>query len=159
MTGQKTVVHKAGAPGQAFWMLGGLYEVLLSSEESNGAATIMQMTVPAGMGPPAHTHPGTETVYVVEGTLNYNIDGEQIEAGPGSLFYIPEGTVECFQPTTTVRLLITYAPGGIDKFFAEAGEVALSREVPPPPSGPPDVERLVAIGARHGMLIQPPSGA
>jgi len=159
MTEQKTVVHKPGAAGQAFWMLGGLYEVLLSSEESNGSTTIMQMTVPAGMGPPPHTHPGTETVYVLDGTLTYNIEGELIEAGPGSLFYIPEGTLEWFEPTSTVRILITYTPGGIEKFFAEAGEVALTREVPPPPSAPPDVERLVAIGARHGMLIQPPPGA
>jgi quercetin dioxygenase-like cupin family protein len=158
MAGQKTVVHKPGAAGQAFWMLGGLYEVLLSSDESNGSTTIMQMTVPAGMGPPPHTHPGTETVYVLEGTLTYNIEGELIEAGPGSLFHIPQGSLESFEPTSTVRVLVTYTPGGIEKFFAEAGEVALTRDVPPPTSSAPDVAQLVAIGARHGMLIQLPPG-
>ena len=47
----KAIVRKAGE-GDAYWMLGGLYEVKVSSEESGGAVTVMQMTVPAGMGPP-----------------------------------------------------------------------------------------------------------
>ena len=34
----QAIVHKSGE-GRAFWMLGGLYEVLLSSDESNGEAT------------------------------------------------------------------------------------------------------------------------
>ena len=39
----KAVVHKSG-DGKAYWMLGGRYEVLLPSDESDGAATITQMT-------------------------------------------------------------------------------------------------------------------
>jgi quercetin dioxygenase-like cupin family protein len=155
---EKTVVRKSGE-GKAYWMLGGLYEVLLSSDETNGATTIMQMTIPEGMGPPTHTHPGAESVYVVDGTLTYHIGGEMFEAGPGSMFHIPPDTLERFEPTSTCRVLITYSPGGIEKFFDEAGEPAPRREVPPPPSSPPDLERLVAIGARHGMQIQePPAG-
>lgn len=44
-------------------------------------------------------------------------------------------------PRTQTRVVITYEPGGMDKFFAEAGEAAQRREVPPPPSSPPDVGR------------------
>ncbi len=70
----QAIVHKSGE-GRAFWMLGGLYEVLLSSDESNGEATVMQMTMPAGMGPPAHVHRRVaETVYVVEGTLALHVE-------------------------------------------------------------------------------------
>ena len=151
----KTVVRRSGE-GQAIWMLGGLYEVLLSGDESNGAMTIVQMTIPAGMGPPPHTHPGSESVYVIDGTFTYHIGGDTVDGGPGSLFHIPAGTLEWFEPTSTVRVLITYTPGGIDKFFAEAGEPAERREIPSPPTAPPDVERLAAIGARYGMQIQPP---
>ena len=157
MGAEKAVVSRPGS-GQAFWMLGGLYEVLLSSDETNGEMTIMQMTMPAGMGPPPHTHPGTETVCVLEGTLKYHIGDRTIEGGPGSLFHVPAGTVERFEPTSDARVLVTYAPGGIERFFAEAGEVAQRREVPPAPTSAPDVERLVEIGARYGMQIQPPPG-
>jgi len=154
MGAEKAIVNPPGA-GQAFWMLGGLYEVLLSSDETNGEMTVMQMTMPAGMGPPPHIHQGPETVYVVEGTLIYHIGGEVHEGRPGSLFHIPGGTVENFEPTSTVKVLVTYRPGGIERFFAEAGERAPRREIPPPPA-PPDVERLIATAARHGLEILPP---
>jgi quercetin dioxygenase-like cupin family protein len=152
---EKTVVRNP-ASGAAYWMLGSLYEVLLSSDETGGDMTVMQMTMPAGMGPPPHTHPGSETVYVIEGTLTYHIGGELFEGHAGSLFHIPEGVVENFEPTSTCRIVVTYRPGGVERFFAEAAEPALRREVPPPPGAPPDVARLTEIGARHGMIIQLP---
>ncbi|MET7622645.1 cupin domain-containing protein [Streptomyces sp. NPDC005408] len=147
-------VRHSGA-GQAFWMLNGLYEVKASSEETNGAMTVMEMTVPVGSGPPPHTHSGTESVYVIEGTLRYHIAGETVEGGPGSFFHILEGTLERFEPTSTARILVTYTPGGIEKFFAEAGEPAQRRELPPPSDTLPDVDRLIEIGKRHGLQMQP----
>jgi quercetin dioxygenase-like cupin family protein len=153
-----SVVRKPGE-GNAFWMLGGLYEVKAASAETGGALTAMEMTIPAGMGPPPHTHPGTESVYVLEGTVRYHIGDETIEGGPGSFFHIPEGVVENFEPTSDVRVLVLYTPGGIDEFFAEAGEPAERREVPPAPAEPPDIERLIAIGEKHGMQIRPPAPA
>ena len=154
----ESVVREQGE-GKAFWMLGGLYEVKAASAETGGALTAMEMTMPAGMGPPPHTHPGTESVYVLEGTLRYHIGDETIEGGPGSFFHIPEEVVENFEPTSDVRVLVLYTPGGIDEFFAEAGEPAERRELPPAPAEPPDIERLMAIGEKHGMQIRPPAPA
>ena len=54
----ETVVRQANE-GRAFAMLGGVYEVKVSSEESDGAMTVMEMLMPAGMGPPPHRHPGS----------------------------------------------------------------------------------------------------
>jgi quercetin dioxygenase-like cupin family protein len=152
----ETVVRKPGE-GTAFWMLGGLYEVKTSSDETGGEMTIMEMTLPAGMGPPPHTHPGGETVYVLDGNLRYHIGGETFEGGPGSIFHIPQGIVENFEPLTDSKVLVVYTPGGIEKFFADAGEPAERHEVPPTPSEPPDVERLAAIGKKYGIEIQTPA--
>jgi quercetin dioxygenase-like cupin family protein len=151
-----TVVRQSGE-GKAYWMLGGLYEVKVAGSESGGAVTIMEMTMPAGMGPPPHTHPGGESVCVLEGRIRYHIDGKEHEGGPGSAFHIPAGIVENFEPLEQTRLMVVYTPGGIDEFFAEAGEPAERREIPPPPTGEPDIERLVAIGQKYGMEIRPPA--
>jgi quercetin dioxygenase-like cupin family protein len=151
----RTVVRNAGE-GEAFWMLGGLYEVKASSEETDGQATIMEMRIPEGAGPPPHTHPGGEAVYILEGTVAYHIGDETIEGGPGSFFYIPEGTWENFEPTSEIHILVIYTPGGVEKFFAEAGEPAERREIPPPLTEPPDVERIMAIGEKHGMKMRAP---
>ena len=152
----QTVVRQPGE-GEAFWMLGGLYELKVAAAESDGAMTIMEMTLPAGMGPPPHTHPGAETVYVLEGRIRYHIDGETHEGVAGSMFHIPADTLENFEPVEQTRVLVVYSPGGVEDFFAEAGEKAERRELPPAPTGPPDVERLTAIGEKYGMRISPPA--
>jgi quercetin dioxygenase-like cupin family protein len=155
---ESSVARDAGT-GKAFWMLGGMYELMVGSDETDGAMTVMEMTIPPGNGPPPHTHPGAETVCVLEGTLRYHIEGQTFEGRPGSVFRIPAGTVENFEPAgdANLRVLVTYTPGGIENFFAEAGEVAKTHELPPPSDTPPDLERIAAIGAKHGMNIQAPS--
>jgi quercetin dioxygenase-like cupin family protein len=150
------VIARGPGEGKAFWMLGGLYEVKAAGDETGGALTAMEMTMPAGMGPPPHVHSGGESVYVLEGTLRYHIGDEVKEGGPGSFFYIPEGTVENFEPTSDCRILVFYTPGGMDRFFEEAAEPAARREVPPAPDGPPDVEALSAIARKHGLELRVP---
>jgi mannose-6-phosphate isomerase-like protein (cupin superfamily) len=117
------------------------------------------MTMPAGMGPPPHTHPGAESVYVIEGKIRYHIEDETFDGGPGSFFHIPAGTVENFEPVEPTRLIVVYIPGGMEAFFAEAGEPAARREIPPAPTEPPDIDRLIAIGEKHGLNIVSPAAA
>ena len=153
----KSLARPAGQ-GDAYWVLGGLYEVLASSEETGGASTIMQMTVPEGAGPPPHTHPGSESVYVLDGTVRFHVDGETHDAEAGAFFHFPAGTLETFEPTSVAKVLVIYEPGGIDRFFAEVGEAAPRRELPPPPDSPPDLEMIARIGEQYGMQFQMPPG-
>jgi len=153
----QSVVRKKG-DGKAFWMLGGLYEVRVSSEDTGGELTVMEMTIPKEGTPPPHTHPGTETVCVLEGTVRYTIADKTFDCPQGTVVSIPAGVWETFELTSnTARLLITYTPGGIEKFFEEAGEPAQRRELPPALTSPPDLDRIMAIGARHGMQMRPPA--
>ena len=141
--------------GDAYWMLGGLYEVLASAEDTEGSATVMRMTIPVGAGPLPRPHPGTESVYVVEGTARFHVNGESHDAGPGTFLHFPPGTLETFVPTSTVRLLVIYRPGGVEHFFAEAGEPAPRRRVVPPSAdAAPYLARLAEIGERYGTQIQ-----
>ena len=64
----QTVV-RARDEGDAIWMLGGRYDVKVAGDETDGAMTVVEMWTPAGMGPPPHTHPGAESVYVLEGKI------------------------------------------------------------------------------------------
>ena len=41
---------------------------------------------------PLHTHPGEEIVYVLEGTLEYEIDGKLVRVKPGDVLFVPAGT-------------------------------------------------------------------
>ena len=151
-------IARKGDEGQAVWLLGGLYEVLVSGAESGGQVTVMRMTAPAGTGAPPHTHPGEESLYVLAGEVRVHIGDEVVSATAGASFYFPAGTREFFEAVTDATVLATYLPGGVDQFFLEVGEPALSRTIPPPSDEPPDFERIITTAARYGMNIEAPPG-
>jgi quercetin dioxygenase-like cupin family protein len=41
---------------------------------------------------PMHTHPGKEIIYVIEGTLEYEIGGKKSKVKAGDVLYVPAGT-------------------------------------------------------------------
>jgi quercetin dioxygenase-like cupin family protein len=152
----QTVVSRPGE-GEALWVLGGLYEILVSSDETGNALTVIQFTIPEGAGPPPHVHDSAEMVRVLEGSARFHADGETFEAGPGTTLYFAAGVEETFEPIGQVKLMTTYAPGGMDRLFGEFGERAERREVPPPMEGPPDIERLIALGEKYGLQLRLPA--
>jgi len=43
---------------------------------------------------PRHTHPGEEIIYVLEGTLEYRIEGQATATvKPGDVLFVPAGTI------------------------------------------------------------------
>jgi steroid delta-isomerase-like uncharacterized protein len=142
--------------GTALWMLGGLYEVRLTSRETNGELSVMAMTLPPGAASPPHIHDCGETLTILEGTLRIHIGDTASDLVPGDCAYFPRGTLEWAENVSQspAKMLVTYSPGGMDEFFAEAGEPAKVRVVPPASATPPDVARLSAIAARHGLQIR-----
>jgi quercetin dioxygenase-like cupin family protein len=43
---------------------------------------------------PKHTHPGEEIIYVLEGTLEYEIGGKPpVRVKPGDVLFVPAGTI------------------------------------------------------------------
>ena len=41
---------------------------------------------------PMHTHPGEEIIYVIEGTLEYEIGGKKSTVKSGDVLFVPAGT-------------------------------------------------------------------
>ena len=46
-----------------------------------------------GYTAPRHTHPGEEIIYVLEGTLEYQIDGKSTRVKAGDVLFVPAGTI------------------------------------------------------------------
>ena len=42
---------------------------------------------------PRHTHPGEEIIYVLEGTLEYEVAGKPVTLKAGDVLFVPTGTV------------------------------------------------------------------
>ncbi len=112
---------------------------------------------------PRHLHQQEEEgFYVVDGDVTIQIGDELIEGTPGTFAFVPRGVEHAFSiQSPEAKLLLLVSPGnaGHEALFEEMGEPAAEHVVPPPPSGPPDVELLAAIGARHGTtIVGPPIG-
>ena len=122
---------------------------------------LVEAVVPPGLGAPPNHHAGeTESFYVLDGEIEFHIDGRSLRAGAGRHVPIPDGAVHAFAAVgeRPARVLILNAPGAMhERFFTELGEpVDEDRTEPAPPAGPPDLERVLAVAESTGMTILPP---
>ena len=156
------VAGKVVAPGEgkATWFLGHRLEMKVRGADTNGAwAMFEHLTAPAPLlGAPPHVHKAQdEWFYVVSGQIRCGLDREVVEAGPGSTILIPSGTVHWFENAGAEPslMLCVVSPAGLEEFFEELGEPATTRALPPPPSGPPDIARMMALSDKYGFEILP----
>jgi len=91
--------HVGPGEGRAVWVLGGqLLTYKVTAEQTGGAYSLFEGTVPPGGGAPPHIHHREdESFYVVDGEFEFSRDGETIKAGPGSLVYVPRGSLHAFE--------------------------------------------------------------
>jgi quercetin dioxygenase-like cupin family protein len=124
---------------------------LLEGQQSGGSVAVFEFDVPAGaMVAAAHSHDGyEETIYGLEGTLTWTVDGAAIDVGPGQVLCIPRGAVHQFDNTgdTDARQLAIVTPGilGPDYFRDVAAVVEAAA------GGPPDPAAIGAVMRRHGL--------
>lgn len=53
----------------------------------------MRVDFDPGYTAPRHTHPGEEIIYVLEGTLQYQIGGKPVTVKPGDTLFVPAGVI------------------------------------------------------------------
>jgi len=128
---------------------------LVEAEESAGSVAIFEFDVPAGAKVPIpHSHDAyEETIYGLEGTLAWTIDGTRIELGAGEAVCIPRGAVHHFDNIGDVdaKALAIVTPGilGPD-YFREVSSILDAAA-----GGPPDFAAVGAAMRRHGLTPAP----
>ena len=124
---------------------------LLEGDQSDGAVAVFEFEVPAGSKVAApHSHDGyEETIYGLEGTLVWTVEGDPHEVGPGEVICIPRGAVHQFANTGDLdaKALAIVTPGilGPD-YFREVAAILDSVT-----GGPPDLAAIGAVMRRHGL--------
>lgn len=100
---------------------GGYFKTLLSPEQSGGKMAILDMVLPKGAEPPPHTHDKEdETFYVLEGSLQFVINGTAHTLAPGAALFAPRQLPHYFRILTdTVRILTIITPGDLWNYFVE----------------------------------------
>ena len=124
---------------------------LLEGKQSDGSVAMFEFDVPAGSKvAAAHSHDGfEETIYGLEGTLVWTVEGESHEVGSGGVLFIPRGAVHQFANVGDVgaKALAIVTPGILGPaYFRELAEV-LEAAV----AGPPDLAAIAAVMRCNGL--------
>ena len=115
--GPKAIALKAGEPEEQAYD-GGTARFLATSEETNGAWSLVELKEMPGYHTNLHRHVFTdEAFYVLEGVLTVRIDGKNTEYPAGSYVLIPHGTphAQGNLGKVPVKLLLTMTPGGFER--------------------------------------------
>ena len=154
MSRQGTLIHRPSNSGRSFWGPGDAYTFLVTGDESGGGYFAMEAIVPPGGGPPPHIHRNEdEMFYVLEGECTFRLGDETVTAGPGDFVNVPRGEVHCFYNASSslVRLILTFTPAGIEKFFEETLEPAFDLTQAPPDNLDDVTARYAEAAPRYGI--------
>ena len=157
-TKQMQIVHTA--QGALYQVMSDRIQVKTSSADTDEAYVIVEVVSPPGGGPPRlATHPQQETFYILEGefgidTLRDGVPARDV-ARAGDVVNIPGMVPHTFRNIGSApgRFIAISAPGGMDRFFAELGVPITDPANPSKPSGPPDMQRVIEICARHNVIF------
>src|SRR5262249_29830203 len=108
--------------GKRIHLAGDEIIVKVSSRDTDGAFAVFEGRTQPLHGPPLHVHhEQDETWHVAEAQYLFEVDGQEISAGPGSTVFAPRGSRHTFQNigTTSGRVMTVVVPGGLDLFFEE----------------------------------------
>jgi mannose-6-phosphate isomerase-like protein (cupin superfamily) len=102
-------------------------KVLLSTEATGGAISVIMGWHKPGEGPPDHVHFNQEEMFfIVEGTYELTVGDQTSTVGPGTIVFNPRDVVHRFKNIgeTTARMLDWSLPGGQDRYFIAISELA-----------------------------------
>ena len=126
-------------------ILGMPLRMLCEADETGGSWSLFEEEVPLGMGPPPHRHDWDEAYYILDGEIDFEVDGESVKSGKGDFNYLPRNTVHGFKGASAspAHVLIFASPAHGSEFFRELNEEVHSL--------PEDGAKIPEIGERHGI--------
>ena len=141
--------------GEARWWFAGLAEIKATAADTGGQMTIVEVTEPPGAEAPLHVHHREdEGFWILDGDVTIEVGDTTIEAHEGDFAFGPRDIPHRYTVGDAgCRMLFICTPGGFENLVIEMSEPAGSRTLPPPPEGPPDMERVAAVAKAHGAEL------
>ena len=136
----------------AKYFLGARSWLRAAAAETGGSMGIVEQALPNGFASPYHVHHAEDELwYVLEGAVRFVSGSTSLAIGKGGLAFLPRDVPHGFQVVgdTDARMLCVTTPSGFEGFVEELSE-------PAPPTGPPDMAKLVAAAQRYGLEILGP---
>ena len=144
--------------GKHIAVAGDINTILAFKEDTGGTYSFIEAKVFPGGGPIPHIQTREhEGFYIIEGQIILNVDGQRIEAKPGTFVNIPPNVLHSFKNETneTAKLIIVLSPAGMEQLFVEVGLEITNNSVKPPPFNSEQKQKLARLASKYGMEIKP----
>jgi mannose-6-phosphate isomerase-like protein (cupin superfamily) len=133
---------------------GSVVTLLVTAEESDGRAGVIEMTTAPGPMPSTmHWHTREAwTAHILEGCIRIRFDDGERDLQAGEVIHVPARRAFSWSNALvdrSSRILFVYTPGGFERYFLEIGELFAS--------GKPFPELLpgiVALSEKYGIERQ-----
>jgi quercetin dioxygenase-like cupin family protein len=142
--------------GEAAWFFNALATRVASTAETGGAYSITEQLMTAASNPPMHLQTDEdEAFYVLDGVVDFEVDGRVVTATPGTFAFVARGSAHRFEVRTATARVLVICSGkptdNLEDFFFGMGEPAASRVLPQPSA--PDLDRLLDLATRSGIEL------
>jgi len=124
--------------------------------ETGGAYSLTEYLVTAACNPPMHVQLAEEEAfYILDGEVEFEVDGQVVTATPGSFALVARGSAHRYSVLTDTARMLVICSGkpadNLEDFFLSMGTPATERALPTP--GAPDVDRLMELCDRTGIAL------
>lgn len=145
--------------GERMWFAGGgAFTWKATAAETGGAFILIEDRMEGGKVTPLHLHPDQdEAIYVLEGELLVDVEGDQQRVGTGGFFFAPRGVAHAFMVTSdSAHVLGWQTPGTGEPFYRQAGEPVNSEADAARPADWARLRRVAENSACIELLGPPP---
>ncbi len=114
---------------QIIHYMGGDLRILVSSDDTAGAMSMIEAVSPPGRGPTWHRHSREDEVfYVVSGVAEVRVGEEVYRCEAGDRVFGPRNIFHTYRNVgdTDLKMILALTPGGFEQAFAEANDMLAS---------------------------------
>jgi len=155
MTTQTTTSRVRQADeGEITYFFNALMTTKASMAETGGAYSLTEHLLTAASNPPLHVQVDEdEAFYVLDGEVEFEVDGQVVQATPGTFAFVARGSAHTFRVLTDTARFLVICSGkptdNLEEFFVAMGDPATERALPDPQA--PDMDKLLALTSRMGI--------
>jgi quercetin dioxygenase-like cupin family protein len=151
------LLYTQPAPANSIWYGSALITFLATTEMTGGSYSMIHWRMSRGFTPPAPHRHGPEDFQILRGAVRFWVGPDELLAEAGDYVRTAPGGWHTLQAETDeVEMLAIFAPAGLEGFFRELGLPAQAMELPGGRVGPPDPDKLRALGPKYGIEFAPP---
>lgn len=118
---------------------------ILADNSQTGSYEVYLYNLTEGAGPPPHSHPWDEAIYITQGSVDINCEGLEATLTAGGFVNIPSDMVHSFRKTSaTAQILCICSGKGATKMLT-----ALDREC----GDSPKMEKILSVLERNDVSV------